>query len=104
MVHYETGLCALLYWFANITCFQSNLEAFFAIQKLKLNLIMITFAAAVYHYAIPFFNNPAIFAHRFPLYACLIHNKSNGAATNEWGFIDPCHILFASNCRLSLQN
>jgi nuclease HARBI1 len=49
---------------------------------------MMTFAVAMYCYALPFFNNPGIFAHCFPIYACLIHNKSNGAATNVWGFID----------------
>jgi hypothetical protein len=64
------------------------MEAFFAIRRSKLNAIMTTFAVAVYRYALPFFNNPAIFAHHFPIYARLIDNKSNGAATNVWGFIN----------------
>jgi hypothetical protein len=58
---------------------------FFAIQRLKLNFIMATFATAVYRYALLFFNNPAIFAHHFPLNAHLIYNKSNGTVTNVWG-------------------
>jgi hypothetical protein len=58
-----------------------------------------TFLTAIYQCCRPFFSDPALFAHRFPLYADLIHQKSNGAANNVWGFINGtmqrmCHPQF----------
>jgi hypothetical protein len=44
VVHYETGLCVMLYRFANVCRFRSDMEAFFALRKTKLNSIMVTFA------------------------------------------------------------
>jgi hypothetical protein len=47
-----------------------------------------TFLTAIYQYCCPFFSDPALFAHQFPLYADLVYPKLNGAATNVWEFID----------------
>jgi hypothetical protein len=59
-----------------------------------------TFLTAMYQYCHPFFSDPALFAHRFPLFADLIHQKSNGAANNVWGFIDS---TMRQMCRLQFQ-
>jgi nuclease HARBI1 len=88
IVPYETGLCILLFRFMNPTRFRGDMESFFTIRRSKLHSVVTTFTGAVFRYATPFFVGPQIYVHRFPYYAQLINNTSNGAATNIWGFID----------------
>jgi hypothetical protein len=87
-VAYETGLCILLYRLSTPSLFQSDMERIFCSRKSRLAAIVKTFSSAMHRYCLPYFANPVIFSHRFPLYARLIHRKSNGAASNIWGFID----------------
>jgi hypothetical protein len=84
---FETGLCILLYCLSTPAWRHGNAEAFFGYWMPRLHAIFKTFLSAVYRYCHPFFSNPALYVHRFPLYAHLIHKKSNGAVNNLWGFI-----------------
>jgi nuclease HARBI1 len=88
IVAYETGLCVLLYRFSHPSFFRNDMERIFCIRKTQLASIMKTFSTALHRYCLPYFSDPAIFFHHFPLYAHLIYVKSNGAASNIWGFID----------------
>jgi hypothetical protein len=85
---YETGLCILLYRLHFPSSLRPEMERLFCIRKLRLSAILTTFTSAMYQHCIPYFTDPSIFYHRFPLYAHLISIKSNGAATNIWGFVD----------------
>jgi hypothetical protein len=62
------------------------METFFGLCRSKLQAAFSTFITAMHSYAMPFFSNPALYSHCFPLYARLINLQSNGAASNIWGF------------------
>jgi hypothetical protein len=84
---FETCLMLLLYRLAAPRRIQPDMERFFGIRKSRISAALNTFVDALYEVALPYLSNPALFQHRFPLYAQLIFDKCN-AANMMWGFID----------------
>jgi hypothetical protein len=64
------------------------MEKVFGLKKSHISAVIATFRRAMYRLSSQYLNSPDLFLPRVPYYARLIADKSNGAATKVWAFID----------------
>ena len=84
---FETALLILLYRFSRPRRYRPEMEEFFGMRISHLSSVLHTIVEAMYDLAVPYFTNPAIFAHKMHYYASKIYDK-NGLLNNLWGFVD----------------
>ena len=87
-VSFEVGMLVLLYRLARPRRLRPEMERFFGIRKSRLSSIISTFTSALYAFAEPYFDNPAIFHDRMPYYAQLVALKCGNLVDIVWGLID----------------
>jgi len=85
---YETGILMMLFRFSRPVRIRPEMERYFHTRKTKMSNILKTFYKAFYLLALPYLTRPEIWMSRLQLYADLVYDKSNGAVSNVWGFID----------------
>jgi nuclease HARBI1 len=87
-IPYETGLIMFMYRMVRPRRIRPDTEIYFSVRCSKISRVIRTFSNALYQVANKYLSDPSLFRHRFRLYSDLITAKTNGAATNIWGFID----------------
>ena len=85
---YETGLLLVLFRLARPRRLRPDMERYFCMRKSHLSAVIRTFINAFYEMALPYFSDPNLFYHRFPLYAEKIAQKARVGGIRIWGFID----------------
>lgn len=86
-IPFDTGFLIVLYRFSRPHNIHDDMESFFGMRKSHLSAVVATFVDALYDLAYTFFNDPAIYKARMPVYADLIKRKI-GVIDSVWGFID----------------